>query len=123
MNKLPIVLSIVALLASITMLLMTRSTTDLVYVDINQLVEGYTRTEVERKAFDSKVATLKANVDSLMTNWQAELQAYEKERARMTAKELELKQELLQTKQQQLNNYQQSIQKQIQEEDQKMTQT
>lgn len=41
----------------------------------------------------------------------------------MTKKELELKQELLQNKQQQINNYQQAIQKQIQEEDQKMTQT
>ena len=41
----------------------------------------------------------------------------------MTAKEIELKQQILGNKQQQVNNYQQAIQKQIQEEDKKVTQT
>ena len=41
----------------------------------------------------------------------------------MTKKELELKQQILSNKQQQLNNYQQAVQKQIAEEDQKSTQT
>src|SRR5690606_17687182 len=45
------------------------------------------------------------------------------ERSGMSEKELELKQEVLGNKQQQINNYQQAIQKQIQEEDKKATQT
>lgn len=51
------------------------------------------------------------------------LKAYEKERSSMSKKELELKQELLANKQQQINNYQQAVQKQLVEEDKKVTQT
>ena len=122
-NKLAFPLALVALIISIASFFFLQSNSELVYVDINKLVEGYDRTKVERKAFNAKSATLKANVDSLMVNWQNELKNYEKERSAMSEKELELKQELLQNKQNQINNYQQAIQKQIQEEDQKMTQT
>ncbi|MEX0313281.1 MAG: OmpH family outer membrane protein [Allomuricauda sp.] len=123
MNKLSLYISILALIASCVTFFLSFSKSELVYVDINRLVEGYERTKVERKAFSKKTNTMKANVDSLMVDWQTELKSYEKERLSMTKKELDLKQELLQTKQQQINNYQQAIQKQIQEEDKKMTQT
>lgn len=123
MNKLSLPIAIIALIASITSFFYFQSSNELVYVDVNKLVEGYQRTKVEREAFSKKTEVLKANVDSLVTGWQTELKNYEKERASMTKKEIELKQELLGNKQQQLNNYQQAIQKQIQEEDQKMTQT
>nr|WP_299338452.1 OmpH family outer membrane protein [Allomuricauda sp.] len=123
MNKLTFPISILALLSSVLVFFFSQSKSDLVYVDINQLVEGYERTKTEREAFNRKANTLKANADSLLMNWQNELKAYEKQRASMTNKELELKEDLLQNKQQQINNYQQVIQKQIQEENQKMTQT
>lgn len=121
MNKITLFLAIVAIATSSVAFFYPHS--QLVYVDINKLVEGYARTQVERKAFMQKANTLKANVDSLLADWQKELKSYEKERASMTKKELELKQQVLQHKQQQLDNYQQAIQKQIREEDQKMTQT
>lgn len=123
LNKLALPLSVMALLASLATIVISPSKSELVYVDVNQLLEGYDRTKVEQKAFEKKTSVMKANVDSLMTDWQDELKTYERERASMTEKELALKQELLQNKQQQINNYQQAIQKQIQEEDQKMTQT
>lgn len=123
MNKLALPIAVLALVASVASYFLLQSNSELVYVDVNQLLDGYKRTEVERKALDKKTNLLKANVDSLVTNWQSELQSYEKERASMTKKEIELKQQLLSNKQQQLNNYQKAIQKQIQEEDQKMTQT
>lgn len=123
MNKLALPLAVLALVASVASFFLLRSTTEQVYVDVNKLIEGYSRTKAEREAFSKKTAVLKANVDSLVTNWQSELQAYEKERPTMSKKEIELQQQLLQSKQQQVNNYQQAIQKQIQEEDQKMTQT
>ncbi len=123
MNKLALPLAVVALVASIATFYLSKSNSDQVYVDVNKLIEGYSRTKVERETFNKKTTVLKANVDSLITNWQAELMAYEKERPSLSKKEIELKQELLSNKQQQLNNYQQAIQKQIQEEDQKMTQT
>lgn len=123
MNKLAFPLALLALIASVASFFLLRSANELVYVDVNKLLEGYKRTEVEREAFTKRTQVLKSNVDSLVTNWQNELKSYEKERSGMSEKEIELKQELLANKQQQLNNYQQAIQKQIQEEDQKMTQT
>ncbi|WP_242446437.1 OmpH family outer membrane protein [Nonlabens agnitus] len=92
-------------------------------MDVNKLLDGYKRTKVVRADFEAKAKTLNANVDSLVADWQKELKVYEKERSSMSAKELELKQELLGNKQQQINSYQQAVQKQIQEEDQKATQT
>ncbi len=123
MTKLTLPVALIALITSIAALFLSQSKSDLVYVDVKRLLEGYDRTEVERNAFNKKTEAMKANVDSLMVGWQNELKNYEKERISMTKKELDLKQELLQGKQQQISNYQQAIQKQIQEEDQKMTQT
>ncbi|MEW7280545.1 OmpH family outer membrane protein [Aquimarina sp. 2201CG1-2-11] len=123
MNKVTILLSTIAIAFSIFSFINFKHSSAQVYVDVNQLIDGYTRTKVEREAFQKKANTLKANVDSLITNWQSELKAYEKERTSLSKKEVALKKELLANKQQQINNYQQAIQKQIQEEDQKMTQT
>lgn len=123
MNKLALPIAIIALAASVFSFFYFQSQSELVYVDVNKLMEGYKRTQTEREAFNKKTAMLKANVDSLVAGWQEELKAYEKERVSMSEKELELKQQLLANKQQQVNNYQQAIQKQIQEEDRKVTQT
>ncbi|WP_340064263.1 OmpH family outer membrane protein [Ascidiimonas aurantiaca] len=123
MQKLSFPLALLAFAASIFSFFWFQSATELVYVDVNKLLEGYKRTKVERDAFNAKAALMKANTDSLMTGWQKELQAYEKEQASYTEKERALKQELLANKQQQINNYQQAMQRQLREEDQKMTQT
>ena len=112
-----------AVLLSSFALYNSMKTPELVYVDVNKLLEGYKRTKVVRAEFEAKAKTLSANIDSLMADWQKELKSYEKERAKMNKKELELKQQLLSNKQQQVNNYQQAVQKQIQEEDKKVTQT
>ncbi|MFC4816015.1 OmpH family outer membrane protein [Flavobacterium sp. GCM10023249] len=122
-NKLPIVLGTVALLLSLFGLFKSYNSSDLVYVDVNKLIQGYKRTAGAKAEFDKKAATMKANIDSLVAGWQNELKAYEKERASLSPKELKLKQELLGNKQQQINGYQEAIQKQIQEEDKKITQT
>lgn len=123
MRKLALPISILALVLTIGSLFYNLSSSEQVYVDVNKLLEGYDRTKIVRTEFEDKAKTLNANVDSLMVDWQNELKLYEKERAKMSKKELELKQELLGNKQQQINNYQQAIQKQIQDEDKKATQT
>ncbi|NER12985.1 OmpH family outer membrane protein [Leptobacterium flavescens] len=123
MNKLALPLALIALIGSVFSFFYFQSQSELVYVDVNKLLEGYDRTKVEQEAFNKKATTLKANVDSLIVDWQNQLKKYEKERASMSKKEKELQQELLNGKQQQINNYQQAVQRQIQEEDQKMTQT
>jgi outer membrane protein len=122
-KKLPLYIALLAVVLSMTALFFAKSSSQLVYVDVNKLMEGYKRTKVAKAEFDKKAGTMKANVDSLVTGWQKELKNYEKERASLSPKELKLKQELLQNKQQQINGYQEAIQKKIQEEDKKVTQT
>ena len=123
MKKFSLPVSIIAIVIAVFSIVKSQQASELVYVDVNKLLEGYKRTKVVRGEFEVKAKTLKANVDSLVVGWQNELKIYEKERSKMSKKELELKQELLGNKQQQINNYQQAIQKQIQEEDKKATQT
>ena len=123
MNKLSLPLTILTLAFSVFTYLNLKSSSEQVYVDVNKLLEGYERTAIERKAFEEKSNELKANLDSLVTDWQNELKTYEKERTALSKKELELKQQLLVTQQQQIENYQQAVQKQIREEDKKVTQT
>ncbi len=123
MKKLALPLAFLAVILSMSSICYFKSSSELVYVDVNKLLDGYKRTKLVKAQFEEKAKTLNANVDSLMTDWQKELKTYEKERSKMSKKELELKQQLLGNKQQQINNYQQAIQKQIQEEDKKSTQT
>lgn len=118
-----IYLFIVAIIISGFAFYQSYSSSELVYVDVNKLIEGYARTKTAKAEFDKKTGIMKANVDSLLGDWQQELKNYEKERSSLSAKELQLKQELLSHKQQQINGYQEAIQKQIQEEDKKITQT
>lgn len=123
MKRLPLILSAVAILLAAISFYFAKSSSELVYVDVNKLIEGYKRTKIAKAEFDKKANIMKGNIDSLMTGWQKELQNYEKERTSLSPKELQLKQELLQNKQQQINGYQEAIQKKIQEEDKKVTQT
>lgn len=122
-SKILIVISTIALIISLLAIYYAKSSSELVYVDVNKLIDGYSRTKVAKAEFEKKANTMKGNIDSLVSNWQKELQVYEKERASLSPKELQLKQELLGNKQQQINGYQEAIQKQIQEEDKKTTQT
>ncbi len=124
MNKLTLPAAVIALvLGAAALTISLKSQTEQVYVDVNELIDGYARTEIVRAEFEDKATTLRSNVDSLIMDWQKELKDYEKQRSTYSKKERELKQELLATRQQQVNNYQQAVQKQLKEEDQKVTQT
>jgi outer membrane protein len=116
-------LLLISFLTSAFALYKSFNTVDLVYVDVNKLIEGYHHTKIAKAEFDKKTQSIKSNVDSLLSGWQKELKEYERERPALSAKELQFKQELLSNRQQQINSYQQGVQKQIQEEDKKITQT
>lgn len=90
MKRLPLILSAVAILLAAVSFYFAKSSSELVYVDVNKLIEGYKRTKIEKANFDKKANTMKGNIDSLITGWQKELQNYEKERASLSAKELKL---------------------------------
>lgn len=123
MKKVPLLLGVLAVVLSCWAFYFSKYSSELVYVDVNKLIEGYNRTKLVKAEFDKKASTAKSQIDSLMTGWQKELQAYEKERASLSQKELELKKELLSNKQQQINAYQENMQKHLFDEEKKTTQT
>ena len=94
---------------------------EIVYVDSNQLINNYKGMQDARKAYQQKAAAWKANIDTLANEVQQQIMQYEKETAKMTAKERQLSQELIRTKQKQLMEYQQAMNTQAQQEDSKMT--
>ena len=71
---------------------------------------------------NKQTAHLSANRDSLVNDWKNEIKQYEKERSKMSKRELALQQELLTNKQQQINQYHQVIEQQIQTENEKTRQ-
>src|SRR6476620_1713283 len=112
MRRIPVYLSLVAIIVSAFALYFSKTSSELVYVDVNKLIEGYKSAKIAKKDLEKKSEGAKANIDSLMTNWQKELAAYEAGRQKWSHKELKLKQELLGTKQRQINGYRQSVEKQ-----------
>ena len=82
MKKFSLPLAVIAMLIAVFAVVKNGQTSELVYVDVNKLIEGYKRTKVVRAAFETKAKTLKANVDSLVVGWQNELKQYETERSK-----------------------------------------
>jgi outer membrane protein len=91
------------------------------YVDSAKLLNGYEGMINARKAFQQKADSWKSNIDTLTNEVKISIMDYEKGQAAMSTKERQLSQELIKSKQQQLNQYQQAINAQAQQEDQKMT--
>lgn len=93
------------------------------YIDNNVLMNKLNSMKDARAEYEKKAAAWQANSDTLISEWQNELKAYEKERGKMSSKERELKEELLRNKQQQISQYRDAVQMKAKEEEQKMTQT
>jgi outer membrane protein len=85
-----------------------------------QKYEGMKDARVE---FEKKSKVWQANSDTLVKQWENELKNYEKERSSMSAKEKQLKEELLRSRQQQIENYRKATENKAREEEQKLTQT
>lgn len=100
-------------------LLFTKSS--IVYVDSAQLINNYKGMQDARKAYQEKAAVWKANIDTLSNELHRSIMKYEKESVKMTEKERLLSQELTRTKQKQLYDYQQAMNSQAQQEDERMT--
>lgn len=92
-----------------------------VYVDSAKLLNDYKGMQAARATYQQKATTWKANIDTLTNEVKQQIFQYEKESPKMTAKERQLSQELIRTKQNQLAQYQNALNTQAQQEDQKMT--
>lgn len=94
---------------------------NIVYVDSAKLMNGYKGMQDARAAYQQKAGAWKANIDTLASEVQKQIFAYEKESPGMSPKERQLSQELIRTKQKQFADYQQAMNTQAQQEDAKMT--
>lgn len=123
MKNFPCIISLFALTISCTAFYYSFRGNDLVYIDVNKVIEGYNRTKIENAEFEKKALALKAQVDTLVLTWQQSLKNYEKERASLTEKEAGLRQQILAGRQQEINEYQERLQKEVLTEEKKMKQT
>ncbi|MBN2613776.1 MAG: OmpH family outer membrane protein [Bacteroidales bacterium] len=124
MKKLNLMLPWIAIAGIIvTWIFFMGRTMKVVYVDNGVLMTKYEGMKDARKEYEKKAAVWQANADTLVSEWEKELKSYEKERIRMSAKERELKEQLLSNKQQQISQYREAVQMKAREEEQKMTQT
>jgi outer membrane protein len=122
LRKLPLVLSILALVGVIVIGAVVFTTSiKMVYVDSTKLISEYKGMQDARKNYQQKASVWKANVDTLALEVQQQIMSYEKDHSRLSAKEQKLTEELLRTKQKQLMDFQQAMNAQAQQEDQKMT--
>jgi outer membrane protein len=122
-NLIVIALCLLAVLIVAMLLINNFANKKIVYVETGILFEQYEGMKKARIQMELKQKELKAGVDSLVNLFQEDLKTYERNRSKMSAKERELKEELLRVRQQQVNNYHQSIQKKSTEEEQRLTQT
>lgn len=93
-----------------------------VYIDVNELMSEYKGMKAAQKEYEASSKEWQSNVDTLIAQFTDELKLYEKERAAMSKKERELKEEILRTKQQQVSNYQEAIQRKSADEETKLNQ-
>lgn len=93
------------------------------YVDSSKILNEYKGATEAKKAYEYKVKTWQANIDTLTMGVQGAIKKYEKDLAGMSTKEQELSKRLIGTQQKQLEDYQRAIQENARQEDGKLTQT
>lgn len=92
-----------------------------VYVDANKLINGYQRMVDARSDYQGKVNIWKSNIDTLSSELTRKIKEFEKDKPRMTLREIEVTQELIATKENQFREFQQAMNIKAQKEDEEMT--
>jgi outer membrane protein len=90
---------------------------NVVYVDSSKVINSYEGMITARKEFQAKVATWKANIDTLTKEITNETARYARSRSKLSSREQELTQKLVESKRQQLAQYQQAISEKANQED------
>lgn len=122
-SGLPVAFAAVSLIASCAALALTilDPTDEIVFVDAQKLVNEYLGMQDARKEFEAKTQVWKANLDTLRREAESTIRQYEATREKLSARERNLMEELIQSRQEQFLNYQQVISEKIQKEDQELT--
>lgn len=92
------------------------------YVDSTKILNEYKGAIQAKKAYENKVKSWQANIDTLSKDVQNEIRKYEREVSALSPNERVLSKRLLDTKRKQLEDYQRAIQSNAREEDAKLYQ-
>lgn len=95
--------------------------TPVVFINSPKVIDGYKRTSGVRKDLELRIATMRANVDTLSAELEAEMKRYEKARPGQTDRENELNLELLRNKREQFMRYQRTVEENVAKESEKVT--
>jgi outer membrane protein len=91
------------------------------HVDTVRLFTAYKGSQRAKAEYEKKAAVWKANIDTLTSEFNSAVAKHNNEKAKMTAKETKLSEELLAAKQQQLENYKAAISENAAREDREVT--
>ncbi len=114
-----LVVAVIALVLSLLALIENSKT--IVYVDSLKLISNYKGAKIAKEAYEAKVAVWKANIDTLATELNAEIAAYEKSKKGMSQAQRNETEQRLGGKQQQLENYRKTTGENAAKEDQQIT--
>ena len=109
------------LTAAIVVLFFRTSSNKLAYVESNKLLMNYKGMQTASQAYQEKLKVWTANIDTLRSELQKEIEKYESTKTTLTPKEKELSEKLIQTRQKQFLDYQRSIEEKATREDQEST--
>ena len=93
------------------------------YVDVEEVMKEYKGTKATEEVMKVKSDKLKAELDSLIANWQNKAKVYQESAQRLSANTRAEREQVLMQEQQQINERQQVIQQQVQTEGQESLKT
>lgn len=103
-------------------LLSCQESVKIAYVDVEEIMKEYKGTKETEATMKVKSDKLKAELDSLIGNWQNRAKIYQDNAQKMSAKARAEREQVLMQEQQQINQRQQTIQQQVQAEGQESLQ-
>ncbi|MBH8557438.1 OmpH family outer membrane protein [Hymenobacter negativus] len=95
----------------------------LAYVESNKMLDGYQGMKDARRAFEGKARGWEKQNQTMLAGFKANVEAYQKQAASLTAEQRAATEQKLQEQQQQIAQQQQMLQGQAQQEEAKLTQT
>ncbi|MBU6123057.1 OmpH family outer membrane protein [Hymenobacter siberiensis] len=95
----------------------------LAYVESGKMLDGYQGMKDARKAFEGKARGWEKQNQTMLAGFKANVEAYQKQAASLTAEQRAATEQKLQEQQQQVGQQQQMLQQQAQQEEAKLTQT
>lgn len=91
------------------------------YVDAQKLLNGYKGMQAARKEYEVQVMSWRSNLDTLRNEMEERVREYETKKGKITTRELQLMEELIDAKHEQYVNFEQVVTEKIRGADQELT--